>query len=518
MPSIDTITSFHSILSPEPDAPAGRTTADDVLHDLALDQVLERLIARAPTAADAFRTLCADEEQIGYRQAVFRALEDPPLRAVVDAFLAALESADRCDARAAKSHYRYEPELWHLDAVIRYVEAVNALAGGLDECRPDAAGLRALARHIADHRASAAFAGLAAEAHACRDELRALRSDILISWARVTVAQTDEEPDLREEVLATFERFRGSQARPTASAPPDHGLDHVQAWVLEQVARVHPAAFGRLERFAAVTRAYRDETIARFAAEVWFYLACLDHLAPIRRAGLPICYPEVSAGSKELDARDTFDLALGTRIVSEGGHVVLNDLRLTGPERVIVVSGPNQGGKTTTARTFGQLHHLAGIGCPVPGRAVRIFLCDRVLTEFEREERLDDLEGRLGAEIERMHGLLEQATGRTVLVLNEVFSSTALQDARTLTRDVLERILALDALAVCVTFIDELSRIDERTVSMVSTVDPQDAAVRTFRVERRVADGRAHARALAAVHGLTAEQIGERMAEKGAGR
>jgi hypothetical protein len=95
--------------------------------------------------------------------------------------------------------------------------------------------------------------------------------------------------------------------------------------------------------------------------------------------------------------------------------------------------------------------------------------------------------------------------------MNETFSSTALQDARFLGRKVLERMIGLDMLGVYVTFIDELSRLGPQTVSAVSTVVPGRPAERTFKIMRRRADGRAHARSIAEKHRLTFEEIKARV-------
>jgi DNA mismatch repair protein MutS len=507
---------FASILFEEP--PPGSAVDDRaepaIFDDLNLDQVVAAITAGKEeySLAPFFNVPLTTYQAIDYRQEVFRDLANPRALDCVDSFGQGMREMRRILGVRAKLHYRLQMQRLFLAAVRTYCAAVETLAKDLSAVDLRSRGLIAFREHLETYAKSVEFADLARQAATIEDKLSEVRYCLRIIASRIDVARYDAESDYSTEVAATFEKFRRGEPK-SYLVKFNNWLDmnHVEAEVLDRVALLHPEAFAPLEAFDREQQDYLDHTIAVFDREIQFYVSYLEFTRRLEKGGLSFCEPRVSAERKDVRARATFDLALATKLVPKT-PVVCNDFELSDPERIVVVSGPNQGGKTTFARTFGQLHYVARLGCPVPGQEAEIFLSDRIFTHFEREEDLEDLNGKLQSDLIRIHEILEVATPRSVIIMNEIFTSTTLKDAIFLGTRVLERIIQLDLLAVCVTFVDELAALGPTIVSMMSTVVPDNPAERTFLVVRRPADGLSHAAVLAAKYGLTYDRLRQRLA------
>jgi len=507
---------FQSILAERPGS--GRdpdeSAEPDIFADLNLDQVLAAITTGREQydLAPFFYLPLHDAGAIAYRHEVLHDLESRPVTEAAGKFAEVMREMREHLVQARNLHYRLQKQAWFLDAAGLYCEAIRGLVQDLADCQLTSRGFCRLRDYLGSYANSYAFTTLETDTRALKEAIARIRYAVRICGSRVTVTRYDGEPDYGAQVLETFAKFAQGAAKDYLVKLPEFAdMDHIEAKIGDLVARLYADEFATLAAYCSRHRDYLNPVIGRFDREVQFYLGYLELMGRGKAAGLPFCYPQVSATSKQTAVRDTFDLALAAKLVPGGSTVVTNDFRLDGPERVFVVTGPNNGGKTTFARTFGQLHYLASLGLPVPGSSARLFVPDGIYTHFEREESIETLRGKFDDELVRVHQILQSATSDSVIVMNESFSSTSLTDALLVGTDVMRQILERGCLGVYVTFVDEIASLSEATVSMVSQIVPENPAERTFKVLRQPAAGLAYAWALADKYGLTYQRLMERI-------
>jgi DNA mismatch repair ATPase MutS len=504
---------FHGILSPRASDDIERADQPGFFVDLNLDQIIASITAGKEEydLIQFFHVSLHDLDSIEYRLEVMRDLENAELAENIRSFAARMHEMRQHLARSEKLTYRRQKQRWFLEAADVYCNAVTGLVEDLSGAEITARGMLAFREYLTSYAASEPFIALREQTQEVVARLAAVHYCVLINDSHVQVRKFEGEHDYSQDVEATFERFKQGAVKDYAfTFRESPGMNHIEENILELVAKVYPAVFFDLEKYCVTNLEYLDNTIATFDREIQFYVSYQEYMARFTRVGLPFCYPRVLRTSKEVYSDRGFDLALAGMLLGQHSTPVCNDFYLRERERVIVVSGPNQGGKTTFARTFGQLHYLASLGCPVPGTRAQLFLFDELFAHFEREENLQNLRGKLQDDLIRIREILERATPDSIIIMNEIFTSTTLQDAVALSRSIAAKIMELDVLCVWVTFIDELSALGEQTVSMVSTVAPDNPALRTFEVVRRPADGLSYALSIAEKYRLTYAMIKER--------
>jgi hypothetical protein len=478
----------------------------DFFRDLNLDQIVET-ITKGRESYDLkslFYTPLTTLDQIAYRHEIMRDLENEKLFTALNVFSKRLLAMREQIAAEKVLAYQYQRERALLSAADNYCEGASALRRELDAAGTRSRGLVAIRNYLAQYVDSSAFQTLSQRTRTVKESLAKVRYCVLIDETNITVRNYEEEVDYSAEVENIFARFKqGAVKDYRVGLPESAAMNHIEAQILDYVAKLNPAAFAALADFYAKHTNFVDQPIADFDRGIQFYLSYIEFVAGLEQAGMKFCYPVVSDSSKDTVVRGSFDLALATKLAAAGTPAITNDITLTGAERMMVITGPNQGGKTTFARAFGQMHYLASLGCPVAGTEARLFLVDRIYTHFDTEEDVATLQGKLKNELVRIHRVLDQATPRSLVVLNEIFSSTTLEDAIFLGKNMLTRLSQLDVLGVCVTFLDELSTLNEKIVSMVATIVPENPALRTFRIERIPANGLSYALALAEKYHLT---------------
>jgi hypothetical protein len=168
--------------------------------------------------------------------------------------------------------------------------------------------------------------------------------------------------------------------------------------------------------------------------EAGFYIGCVHLYLTICQMNLPVSFPNPQAmGEKELSFTGLYDLSLA---LNEKKKPVENDLSAAG-KKLIVVTGANQGGKSTFLRSIGLAQLMMQCGLFVAADSYQSGLCDQILTHFVREEDIRMDSGKLDEELARMERIVDHITPYSLLLMNESFASTTEREGSQIARDII---------------------------------------------------------------------------------
>lgn len=506
---------FYSVLFPdEESARKPRNTQPlECFRDMNLDQITRRVLQEKQAFAldEYFYTPLADIRTVRYRQEVMRELADSEKRSAFESMLGqitfmrtVIDEVRPKLLNGDKLNTDYLEMGRFLDTALTYLNTVTALNAMLSSMTLYSEGLRGFAGYLREYMASEKLQSMTAWRDRIQESLKKIRFCMTVKTDSIRVTPYDGQEDYAQRVTELFSRFRQGEVRNyrwNIEEKPQSGK--IENEILKMAAKLYPKEFRDLSEFVMTYIQFDDDTVLNFVRDIQFYFGWLDMTDALREKGLPFCYPELREETASVAAYDCFDLALAIR----SDKVVTNDFFLNAPEQIIIVSGPNQDGKSTFARSFGQAFYLAALGVCVPGREVSIFLPDNILTHFEREEDLTNLSSKLEDELLRLKEIMDRTTKRSVLVINEIFASTTLKDATALGKKMLDGIIRQGGPSLIVTFLEELSEYGPETVSMVTSVTDDEKRKRTYKIVRKKADGLAYALEVAGRHGLTYEKL-----------
>lgn len=172
--------------------------------------------------------------------------------------------------------------------------------------------------------------------------------------------------------------------------------------------------------------------------ELAFYVGCLNLHERLTGKGAPLCLPAPApVGARRLSCRGLYDVCLALNL---DGSVVGNDTDADGKD-LVVVTGANQGGKSTFLRSVGLAQLMMQSGLFVPAERFGASVCDGLFTHYKREEDGTMESGKLDEELKRMSDIVDHLTPHPVILFNESFAATNEREGSEIARQITTALL-----------------------------------------------------------------------------
>lgn len=560
-----------SILFPRQDEVTYRVIPEESWHDLGLDAVTEKLAKKpqeVPLLRRVMMSLTADPGVAAFRADVFEdILGHPDIR---ERLMTLLEKVKNFyDYGVVNRRSGDEAGIWdllhRLEEYHDYVITVEEIRECLSDRKLASEGLRCLRDTVEEIYRDNAFAALKKDVEEMRVSASAVRSLTVginlnerfeaISLGLVSVnakpftksgllknfiSAVNPKDEIRPEAdwngsysyspanaaegfltgvgqvvessvvlrnpLVAMSLARIPETDGTAGVPRQ--MDSAASMLASRIARKLKDTLGRYMNVSV-----RD--IANLIPELLFYTRWAEYVQTRREQGWAFCKPRIrgaSDGAAGMEARGFYNLKLIG--AEKPDTVVPNDLVFDREKRVYILTGANRGGKTTVTQAVGQLFLLAQSGVFVPGTDFCFDPADRVLTHFPADEdKTLDL-GRLGEECSRFRELFVQSTPRSLLLLNETFSTTSFEEGYFIAADAVRAILLRNTRTIYNTHMHKLARDLDTVINTgeaegraVSLVAETREGKHSFRVVIAPPEGQSFARDIAEKYGVTYESL-----------
>jgi DNA mismatch repair protein MutS2 len=179
------------------------------------------------------------------------------------------------------------------------------------------------------------------------------------------------------------------------------------------------------------------------------------------------CMPEFAeAAELRLDAAR--HPVLEDKLQRENRAIVAMSLALGGEERLLVISGPNTGGKTVALKTMGMAALSAQAGIPVAAQRAVLPLFDRVLVDIGDEQSIAADLSTFSAHMLNLKGMLAEATPQSLVLVDEMGTGTAPEEGSALAVALLEEFRKKNCIVLATTHHDRLKTYAAKTPGIVN--------------------------------------------------
>ncbi len=227
----------------------------------------------------------------------------------------------------------------------------------------------------------------------------------------------------------------------------------------ESGARALAELEGQGINLAANALAQSDDHILAFfkmlRVELGFYVGCLNLHARLAEIGEPICFPIVSAAPERKHSfQELYDVCLALNMEQ---HVVGNDVNADA-KNLVIITGANQGGKSTFLRSIGLAQLMMQGGMFVPAETFSANVCDALFTHYKREEDASMASGKFDEELKRMSEIVEHLAPNCMVLFNESFAATNEREGSEIARQIVSALLERGIKIFYVTHLYEFAR------------------------------------------------------------